>query len=75
MVKCVTRQKKKIMGIVISLIRDKIEDGIVCRDYITYASDEKCLKNFSGKNLNFLMPRCAIEYNIKRELEEQVLRL
>jgi hypothetical protein len=44
----------------------------MCRDYITYESDEECLKNFSGKNLNFLRARCAIECNIKRELWEEL---
>jgi len=63
------------MRIVISLIRDKIEEGIICREYITHGRDEKCIKNFRKENLSFLRARCASEYNIKRELEEQVLRL
>jgi hypothetical protein len=46
MEKCEWWQRKKIMRIVISLARDKIEDDIVFGEYTTHGKGEKCLKKF-----------------------------
>jgi hypothetical protein len=67
-------RRHKIMVILISLMRDHIEESIV-DEVLSLTEEMRSAYKFLMVKLNILRARCTRKYNIKRDLKKQVLRL